>query len=723
MTPDAQTRGSAHPSLVLSAHIEPLVRGRRVALLGDATIELAERLSHQGARLLHAYDPDPARAAEALARSAGRRTSHGPHVAYAAFEGDLGVRDGAFDVVIIPDLSLFNDLADVLRRARRLVPASGVVIVASPNPEVSRRLLSASPPASAPAPSGPASEIPSYYELYDLVSLQFPVVRMLGQAPFVGYTLADFAPEGEPAVTVDTSLLETTEQPEWFIAVGSERPVDLEAYAVIQLPLDAVTLSSGGAERAGHSEDRLALTEARAHLSLLSTELEELRERHRAELRDSEARAQTASAMSARIVELEAELEAKDARLKETQTRAGDAHVRAERLTHQITDMDEELRRQRDRATKLTKQLDDEKKARTKAEMELGMIRNRPEIAGAKDRLQDLSNELDAARARIAELESEQAAARRVTSAPSSPPPPPPPPPPSEPTYAPEPELLGRLAELEADLSEARSALARALEELERERQRVVELEPLKEALAHERSTASQQRAEVEERCSALETHAVSLEARCMSFEERAATLQERAAEFEQRERELTRRASELELQREESSAVLAGDLAAVESLLRERGRLIASLERDLRESERIGRELVEEIEALRAAVSSSSAAPTPATPADGRVVEELAARLDTLAVRSAKCEADYQAATWRIAQLERELNEARVGSPGAADTHRELERALSAAREEVETLRRALESSERTGVDLARGAAEQSVLLHQTAGAIGQGT
>jgi chromosome segregation ATPase len=208
-----------------------------------------------------------------------------------------------------------------------------------------------------------------------------------------------------------------------------------------------------------------------------------------------------------------------------------------------------------------------------------------------------------------------------------------------------------------------------------------------------------------------------------MSLEERAATLQERAAEFEQRELELTRRASELELQREESSAVLAGDLAAVESLLRERGRLIASLERDLRESERIGRELVEEIEALRAAVSSSSAAPTPATPADGRVVEELAARLDTLAVRSAKCEADYQAATWRIAQLERELNEARVGSPGAADTHRELERALSAARDEVETLRRALESSERTGADLARGAAEQSVLLHQTAGAIGQGT
>ena len=30
---------------------------------------------------------------------------------------------------------------------------------------------------------------------------------MVGQAPFVGYTVADFAPGGEPEVSVDTSLL------------------------------------------------------------------------------------------------------------------------------------------------------------------------------------------------------------------------------------------------------------------------------------------------------------------------------------------------------------------------------------------------------------------------------------------------------------------------------------------------------------------------------------
>ncbi|MCK6593247.1 MAG: hypothetical protein L6Q76_37295, partial [Polyangiaceae bacterium] len=93
-------------------------------------------------------------------------------------------------------------------------------------------------------------------------------------------------------------------------------------------------------------------------------------------------------------------------------------------------------------------------------------------------------------------------------------------------------------------------------------------------------------------------------------------------------------------------------------------------------------------------------------------------ARLDTLAERSAKCEADYQAATWKIAQLERELAEARANSPGASGMHRDLEKALSAAREEVDALRRALEANEQQAFHLARAATEGAVLLHQVSGA-----
>src|SRR5580692_6380012 len=141
MNPEASLRAGLHPSIVLSAYLEPLVRGRRVAILGDATIGLADELSQRGARLLHVYDPDSARVAEALARAAPGR----PHqVAYAVLAGDLGVRDGAFDVVIVPDLSLFTDPADAIRRARRLVPASGVAVFVSPNTGSARRLVPAS---------------------------------------------------------------------------------------------------------------------------------------------------------------------------------------------------------------------------------------------------------------------------------------------------------------------------------------------------------------------------------------------------------------------------------------------------------------------------------------------------------------------------------------------------------------------------------------------------
>src|ERR1700679_3953821 len=214
-----------HPSIVLSAYLEPLIKSRRAAILGDATIGLADELSQRGARLLHVYDPDAARVAEALARAARPSGAARPHpIAYAVLAGDLGVRDGAFDVVIVPDLSLFDDAADALRRARRLVPPSGVAVFVVPNAGgVARRLL---PDARTGARSstlgadGKAVGPLGYYELFDLVSLQFAKVRMIGQAPFVGYTVADFAPSGEPEVSVDTSLLASSEEPEHFLAIG-----------------------------------------------------------------------------------------------------------------------------------------------------------------------------------------------------------------------------------------------------------------------------------------------------------------------------------------------------------------------------------------------------------------------------------------------------------------------------------------------------------------------
>src|SRR5262249_51242357 len=162
---DLTARHGVHPSMVLSAYVEPLVRGRRVAVLGDATIGLAERIAERGARLVHAYDPNPGRPAGAMSRARARRRPAG----YAELRGDrgggLGVRDRALDVVVIPDLSLCSGGADqpaeIVRRARRLVTASGAAVIASPNPEASRTLIGQ-------RPRGGRKAL-GYYDLFDVV--------------------------------------------------------------------------------------------------------------------------------------------------------------------------------------------------------------------------------------------------------------------------------------------------------------------------------------------------------------------------------------------------------------------------------------------------------------------------------------------------------------------------------------------------------------------------
>ncbi|WP_437597994.1 hypothetical protein WMF28_35405 [Sorangium sp. So ce590] len=697
-SPRPAAPAALHPALVLSAYLEPLVRGRRVAVLGDATIGLADRLLQRGARLVHAYDPDAARVAEKLARSASSRQ---PHPSFAVFDGDLGVRDGAFDTLVIPDLSIFSDPAEILRRARRLTAANGAAVIASPNPDVARGLLPAG------ARRGAA---PGYYALYDLVALQFKQVRMVGQAPFVGYTVAEFAPKGEPEVSVDTSILDGSEEPEWFIAVAGERLPRLDAFAVIELPFAGFPVAA-----AGPSVE--ALTEAEGRAERLGGELAELRTRHQRDRNDAGTRAESAVATAARLAEAEAELEARGARLREVEARAGDTHVRAERLAHQIRDMEEELRGQRDRATRLSKQLDDEKRVRTKVELELGMIRNKPEIAGARDRLDAATAELDAARVRIAELEARPAVA------------------------APNPALAARVEELEAAAAGARRELSKITAERDTARRRAQEgeraLEEARRAAAkheeHEaaRAELARERDRLKERADRLERDNRALEEQRSALDARRQLLEARIVELEQSVVVLERRAAELE--KRDAGEAAAAEIASLEAALRDRGHVIASLKAQLRESERVGKELVDELGTVFTSATAERGGPgqaaggepggtLPGAGGPGDAVEALRQQLDALARSAAASEADAHAATWKIAQLERELTEARgtAGSPPAL--HEELEQALIAAQAEIAALRRAAEQADAGAAGEAAGAAgEAAGAAGEAAGAAGQ--
>lgn len=669
-----------HPSMALAAYLERLVRGRRVAVLGDVTLAFGERLVDRGARLVHVYDPNPVRVAEVLARTADHRDRH---ITHAVLEGDLGVRDGAFDVVVIPDLTLFDETAAALRKMRRLVGNTGVAVIAVANEEAQRRLLD--------KPSSSKPSTTDYYGLYDLVSLQFPVVRMLGQAPFVGYTLADFGASGELEVSVDTSLLEVTEEPEIFIAIASERKLSLDPFVVVELGLGDVRKSLGTTTTvAAPVVDAEAVAKEAAERAARE-------EAHRVALEEQKARAEKAEARAA-------DLEQKIEKLRELEARAGDTHVRAERLTHQIRDLEEELFKQRDRGGKLAKQLDDEKKARTKAEVELGLSRGPKDVPGAKERIEQLTQEVTSVRSRAMELEGELAAAEIGIND----------------LVSDRAALRDRVTELERRLTEAQSKPNPAF--LDKLHKAEKELE-----LAREEKRATEKNAEA----------SVATKAERDRLAETNANLEKRVSEFGA-----------------ERDALVA-DLEALEVRLRERGRRIATLEAELREGLRVGKELLGELEEARAlsaaggssngaasangsggqtpparASSHTNAAEAPvtadaaeATPAETapaapaaipEIPNAVSMQLDALAARAARAEADLETARWRISQLEH----AGIGfdredvEPAAIAV--ELEQALLASQQELATLRRMTGPE---GSHVPAGVIEQAVLLHQVAG------
>jgi hypothetical protein len=245
---------------------------------------LFERLLERGARLVHVCDPEPARVAEATAKNRSAAVSYS-----ALADGHFALRDGAFDLCVVEDAGITDPVA-LVKKVRRALTPRGVAVLATLNPEARVPLMPH-------RPSGMVSL--DYYALYDAVKAEFEYVRMLGQAPFVGYVIADFAPEGNPEPSLDTAFLPSgAEEPELFIAVASQKPIELEQFSVVQLPYRSVVSGSGGG-------DTDALRRAKGEAEAL-----------RNQLRETEAEL---SARSAKLREAETELSARGAKLRDTE--------------------------------------------------------------------------------------------------------------------------------------------------------------------------------------------------------------------------------------------------------------------------------------------------------------------------------------------------------------------------------------------------------------------
>lgn len=295
------------PGIVFAVCAEPFADGRRAVVFGDSTSPLAEELVRRGARQVQVFDPDPARASAA---ASGNRTQK--IVISPLEDAEASIRTGAYDVAIVPDLLRAGPRTAVLSLARKGLAPRGLAFVAAQNPEAKVMLVPGPRPEKDQEPLG-------YYELYDTVAAHFDEVKMLGQTPFVGYAVVDFAADGEPDVSIDSDLVPGgAEEPEWFVACGSTEPAPLEAIQIVQIPASHVVASAS-------TEVADALRAARAAEAHLIERVAEL------EVRLAEAPEPKAPGPSPeRVLELETELSRRDERIRELEGRVGAAEASAE---------------------------------------------------------------------------------------------------------------------------------------------------------------------------------------------------------------------------------------------------------------------------------------------------------------------------------------------------------------------------------------------------------
>lgn len=332
--------------LAVLAYAESKLREQRVALVGPNTAALGERVLALGARSVHVFDDH-----------APRRHERG-----LVIEGlggdDFPVRAGAFDAVFVPRFETFDDAPLWLVRLRRMVTEAGLVFIGSPA----------------------KSSTLSYDHLYDLVSVQFEHIRMVGELPFEGVAMAELGETDEAVdVGIDTQLVTDVPEPLRYWAIGSGSDFSVEPYTVLQL--DAApeaapaTPPQNQASRIGALESELA--SARAQLS-------------------------TASMPNPRVTQeldrLTLELEIRETRLREFATQTQKLSMDVERVSQALRDRDRALL---DIETKheghlRTLEADELKRVRECALLQTLLAEARSELKLRDEALESLAKEVEA---------------------------------------------------------------------------------------------------------------------------------------------------------------------------------------------------------------------------------------------------------------------------------------------------------------------------------------
>lgn len=367
---------SAAADEVLAVYLEDLAADERVLYVGDPSSPAARRLATV-ARSVDVVSPNG---------DGSRSSRRGGRVRVRGWP--RAEDEGRWHVVVVPDLPS-SGLGDPegVAELRRWLRRDGVLAVGS-------------------AASGERAG-PSYGDFYDLVEPHFDIIRMVGQAPMTGFAVVDFdPPEGEHRVTFDGSLGGAPEVGR-YVALCSDADVDVDAYAVIQVPSRAGREDDADEEEVVQpAVDRAALDAANLHAEELERELEEVRRRA---LRTARAQEEA----EARVAQLERDNRRLADDLEELREAPGPAEVGADEYARleaslrnrgrELADLRAELER---RATLVRDLVEELREARDAAAAPRAAARPVAGGDGAEDR------RLLEAQERAAEAEAEGARLR-----------------------------------------------------------------------------------------------------------------------------------------------------------------------------------------------------------------------------------------------------------------------------------------------------------------------